>query len=52
MRTIIQYIRSLFCNHDWEHLGEINVIDHHGHTVHLIDRWRCKKCGYVQKSKT
>ena len=54
MRTIIQYIRSLFCKHEWEHLGTTKMYQHYepgAIPCHIVDRWRCVKCGYIMKSK-
>jgi hypothetical protein len=48
MRTIIDYIRSCFCKHDW-HIEEIwkeiqsdMGTSRQGHKVYM----RCKICGY------
>ena len=54
MRWIVNYIRSLFCKHDWEYLGCVKNYDPYidsQRPTHIIDRWRCKKCGYIMKSK-
>ena len=55
MRVIVNYIRSLFCKHEWEYLGEIQVwgsSNPNAKAPHcIIDRWRCTKCGYIMKSK-
>lgn len=52
MRTIINYIRSCFCNHEWEQLPQISKFEP-GETIPYarIDRWRCKRCGYIITSK-
>lgn len=53
MRYLVNYIRSLFCKHDWELLRKIDVYESehskmpHSHRV----IYRCKKCGFVQKIK-
>lgn len=52
MRTIINYIRSCFCKHDFELLSKVN--NYHSYIsmdVPMSCTWiyRCKKCGYVQK---
>ena len=55
MRTIIQYIRSCFCKHDWEYLSPTACWDKSVSTempVHYLERWRCKKCGYIMKDKS
>lgn len=52
MRTIINYIRSCFCKHDWELIynvfvdGGLFLDDYHCKT------YRCKKCGYSKKYKS
>lgn len=54
MRWLINYIRSLFCNHDYELLDETDVhtnaycIDGITRKVKIGRRWtyRCRKCGY------
>lgn len=54
MRTIINYIRSCFCKHDWEHLGRIAKYSSGSPCAvpyAYVDRWRCKKCGYIMKSE-
>ena len=47
MRWLINYIRSCFCEHEWELLAQTNFYSNS--TSELIDytRWdyRCKKCG-------
>lgn len=43
MRWLVNYIRSLFCRHEWEHIAK--VTNYIGYT----EIYRCKKCGYVQK---
>lgn len=54
MRKLAIYIRSIFCKHDWEFLGRTACWDSDISTekpVQFIDRWRCKKCGYIMKDK-
>lgn len=50
MRTIINYIRSCFCQHDWELIYDVVVKgiydDYHCKT------YRCKKCGYSKQYKS
>lgn len=56
MRTLVNYIRSCFCNHDWELLNETTVYDdtdYWGRTTKpyfVGKKWtyRCKKCGYIK----
>ena len=54
MRKLAIYIRSLFCKHDWEYLGNVEYWDKSVSTanpVRCVERWRCKKCGYIMKDK-
>ena len=50
MRFIVNYIRSLFCRHDFELIAKVKE-----HDVLLGDSgrlvYRCRKCGYVQRVK-
>lgn len=50
MRTVVNYIRSLFCCHDFERIKDIRVYDsdHILPVEHKII-YRCRKCGYVQR---
>lgn len=52
MRWFINYIRSLFCLHDWEFIARVECYgaDERIPAYYKIV-YRCKKCGYVQKSK-
>lgn len=52
MRWLINYIRSCFCNHDWELLTHVNVYGD-DNDYPLGEKWtyRCKKCGYVKTYK-
>ena len=53
MRTIINYIRSCFCKHEWESLPMVSKTEPGAKMPWCyIQRWRCKKCGYIMKSKT
>lgn len=49
MRTIINYIRSLFCEHDFELLANVTVKDIGLDTVSYHQTYRCCKCGFVQR---
>lgn len=56
MRKLIDYIRSLFCKHEFELLQEARVYEAlHGYTMPYpsYTKWTymCKKCGYVKKFK-
>jgi hypothetical protein len=46
MKYIVNYIRQLFCKHDW--LTEESKVDHECGTATRV-YMRCKKCGYHQK---
>jgi len=48
MRFIINYVRSLLCQHDWELIGRVMHENVNGRKK-LIYTYRCKKCGYVQR---
>lgn len=48
MRWLINYIRSCFCEHDWELLSH-EVSDRAEYSFKLRNQkwiYRCKKCGY------
>lgn len=48
MRWLVEYFRSLFCKHDFELLDELHL----GKPAYdYIYVYRCKKCGYVKKSR-
>lgn len=51
MRTIINYIRSCFCRHDWELIFESRIVENSGDKIPLnwIKVYRCKKCGVSRK---
>lgn len=55
MRTLINYIRSCFCKHDWEEMSHTKMYDCDPFTKDLPigDRWtyRCKKCGCFKTYK-
>ena len=53
MRWLINYIRSCFCNHNWELLAYVNVYGDDNDNYPLGKKWtyRCKKCGYVKTHK-
>lgn len=53
MRIIINYIRSCFCEHEWDLLGEYTVYNNFTNKP-VYDKYiyRCKKCGYAQKVKS
>ena len=48
MRTLINYIRSCFCKHDWE----LIIDERQGYHIHFTTKvYRCKKCGYSKTYK-
>lgn len=48
MRWLINYIRSCFCNHDFELLKEVSMFESEYSRIPMGTKWvyRCKKCGY------
>lgn len=52
MRWLINYIRSCFCEHDWEliHNGFVNGGEYYD--SYYCKVYRCKKCGYSKKYKS
>lgn len=49
MRRLVNYIRQIFCKHDWitdegYTQSELGSMDRSGMKVYM----RCKKCGYHQ----
>lgn len=52
MRWLINYIKSLFCKHEWELIFEATVTDRLlGNTYHC-KTYRCCKCGYSKRYKS
>ena len=54
MRWIINYIRSLFCKHKWEFIKEIAVFDSNISKDRPLESrcvYRCRKCGYIQRTR-
>ena len=54
MRKIIEYFKSLFCNHDFEIIREVAVYeDYWGDKIPSYHKLvsRCKKCGYIKTDK-
>lgn len=51
IRWLVNYIRSCFCNHDWEliHDGFVNGVYRDSFYCKV---YRCKKCGYSIKYKS
>lgn len=50
MRTIINYIRSCFCKHEWEQIFDVDVRNDYG--SYRCKVFRCKKCGFSQRYKS
>ena len=46
MRTIINYIRSCFCKHEYELIKEIHCHDELNRLVEVEWIYRCKKCNH------
>ena len=55
MRTLINYLRSCFCKHEWEKLDEARVwnTDSPYARYPIGNKWtyRCKKCCYCKVCK-
>ena len=51
MRTLINYIRSCFCKHEWELIFNAKVETDYGSTFG-VKTYRCTKCGYHKKYKS
>ena len=50
MRKLINYIRSCFCDHEYELIYETKVECDSG-TTYRVKTYRCRKCGFVQRVK-
>lgn len=50
MKWIINYIRSCFCEHEWELVDDITIRsgEHGGTPIGYKKIYRCKKCGYAK----
>ena len=52
MRWLINYIRSCFCNHDWEMIFNKSVYgEDKSVPIAHVKVYRCKKCGMSKKYK-
>lgn len=55
MRTLINYLRSCFCKHDWEEVKHVVIYDSEPfyEDYAIGDKWtyRCKKCGCFKTYK-
>ena len=50
MRWLINYIKSCFCSHEWEHVIRVKHMSYEMmKPIGYQDVYRCKKCGYVKK---
>lgn len=50
MRTLINYLRSCFCKHDWEMIFNVQVES--DDETYSCKTYRCKKCGYAKRYKS
>lgn len=53
MRFLINYIRSCFCRHDFELIGETSTYEspHSERPYKRTKTYFCKKCGYHKQIK-
>lgn len=51
---MIQWFRSWFCKHEFEHVNstDIAVCGMFNTNTHYIDTYICKKCGWIRKVRT
>ena len=54
MRSIIQYLRSCFCKHDWKLVADNKYYAYSDSEMpwKRVLVYRCTKCGLVQKVNT
>ena len=53
MRWLINYIKSCFCEHDWELIYDVFVDGNdYGNGSYHCKTYRCKKCGYSKHYKS
>lgn len=50
MRTLIEYIRSCLCKHDWELLFNTDIMDG-DKLFNSIKVYCCRKCGLAKRYK-
>ena len=50
MKTLIEYIRSCLCKHDWELLFNTDIMDG-DKLFNSIKVYRCMKCGLEKRYK-
>lgn len=53
MRTLINYLRSCFCKHEFDFIEAVSIYENiHASRPHTnCYTYMCKKCGYVKKIK-
>ena len=53
MRTLINYLRSCFCKHEFEFIAEISAYENKNapRPYTIRHTYMCNKCGYVKKIK-
>lgn len=51
MKSLVNYIRSCFCKHEWELIFDSYVRGDFG-TRWREKTYRCQKCGYSMKYKS
>ena len=51
MRGLVQYIRSLFCRHEFEEVGTVRIFSSFddGRVVENRKTFFCRKCGYGRR---
>ena len=51
MRWLINYVRSLFCKHEWEFIKNVEYYENPSDRMPVRHTliYRCKKCGYARK---
>lgn len=49
MRFIVNYIKSCFCEHEWELIFNVEVKGGYCDEIWHTKTYRCKKCGYAKK---
>lgn len=51
MRTLINYLRSCFCKHEFELIKEVSIYENKNSSRPCIIRhtYMCQKCGYVKQ---
>ena len=53
MKTLINYLRSCFCKHEFEYIDGVSIKERHASIPHTIRyTYMCKKCGYVKNKDT